>query len=139
MMISSLFVYGTLKRGECRSELWPRDPLSIVPAWVRGTLYGRFDYPALKTGVDRVLGERWQFVEDDMDTVLKTLDEIEGTNQPGQPNLYDRVNVTAFDLDGKPLGISWGYYYSREPFLDGFAEIPSKSSEAFVQWPVTHP
>ncbi len=90
------FVYGTLMRGQCRQSLWPRPPRSVTPALVRGQLYDLGEYPALRIAADDndwVEGELWKIAAADVAVTLARLDEIEETNQPGRPNLYDRLRV----------------------------------------------
>ncbi len=132
-MTNAVFAYGTLKRGQCRASLWPARPLSIQPAHSQGQLYGRPDYPAMTSGDDQVHGELWMFDPDDMTRVLDRLDEIEGTNQPGQPDLYLRVqiDVLLFGSD-KPIS-AWTYHYASDPSLDGFELLVSNGDG--VQWP----
>lgn len=131
-MISHVFVYGTLKRGQCRGKMWPAEPISVVAAWTRGALFGRHDYPAMMPGDDRVLGELWQFDESDMETVMRVLDHIEGTNQEGRPDLYVRAIVEAFDRDGNSIASANAYHYGTDPLLDGFHRI---KADVYVQWP----
>lgn len=100
-MITRVFVYGTLKRGECREACWPSGPLSISTAWVHGILYDLGPFPAMLRGADLVEGEVWEFEPDQMPEVLRTLDAIEGTDQPGEPNEYDRTVVQAHRQDGE--------------------------------------
>jgi gamma-glutamylcyclotransferase (GGCT)/AIG2-like uncharacterized protein YtfP len=136
-LINAVFVYGTLKRGQCRAGLWPAQPQEIVVGWVRGKLFGRSDYPALRTGNDRVRGELWRFPPDVMPLVLKTLDEIEGTNQPGEPDLYHRGQIEVFDLLGDSIGIAHTYLYATDPTQDGFEPIEAEdaASDREVFWP----
>ena len=133
-MITAVFVYGTLKRGQCRSGLWPAEPLSVQPAWTLGKLFGRSDYPALTAGQDRVLGELWRFPTDDIASVLETLDQIEVTNQPGQDDLYVRVFVETWDLDDQPLEQAYVYHYATDPASDGFVRI-EPVDDGFARWP----
>ena len=133
-MITAVFVYGTLKRGQCRSGLWPAEPSSVQPAWTWGKLFGRSDYPALTAGQDRVLGELWKFRTDDIASVLKTLDQIEGTNQPGQNDLYVRVSVETWAPDDQPLQQANVYHYARDPIGDGFVRLVP-GDDGFVRWP----
>ncbi len=91
--LNHVFVYGTLKRGQCRERCWPVSPVVIHPAWTFGKLVDLGPYPALLPGPDRVLGELWSFREEDFGRVIHVLDKVEVTNQPGIPNEYDRVLV----------------------------------------------
>ena len=131
--IRAVFVYGTLRRGGCRQPLWPAVPLRVEPAWTRGALFARPDYPAMTAGDDRVLGEWWLFPADAMPRVIAVLDEIEGVNQPRQPDLYHRVTLDVFTLDSRPLGQAFGYFYAADPSRDGFRRLHS-AGKNFVQW-----
>jgi gamma-glutamylcyclotransferase (GGCT)/AIG2-like uncharacterized protein YtfP len=74
---ANIFVYGTLKRGECREACWPRPPLEVIPATVRGLLYDMGPYPALAEGDGWVAGEIWRLESTDVATTLAALDQIE--------------------------------------------------------------
>ena len=125
-MITTIFVYGTLKRDQCRSRRWPAEPLSVQQAWSRGALFGRRDYPAMTAGDDRVIGELWRFREPDVRRVLDALDQIEGTNQVAEEDLYRRVVIETWSLDDQPLENAYVYHYARDPCVDG-TKIPKGS------------
>lgn len=140
--IARFFVYGTLCRGQCREKCWPLEPLEITPAWTFGTLYGRADYPAMRPGNDRVIGECWRFETDAIAHVRMVLDEIEVTDQPGMPNLYDAVVVEVFTLTSidqhtiaatDRIGMAQAYHYSRTPELDGFLRMAAFRGQG-VRW-----
>lgn len=44
--ITSVFVYGTLQRGEVREHCWPHAPVSIEWGTIRGQLRDLGEYPA---------------------------------------------------------------------------------------------
>ncbi len=134
-MPTAVFVYGTLKRGQCRESLWPLRPLKICEACVLGSLFARDDYPAMTAGQDRVLGELWQFGAAELPMVLKSLDQIEGTNQADVDDLYHRVIVEAFDTSDHLLGTAYTYRYAGDPLADGFELIQPPSKDAYVAWP----
>lgn len=119
----SVFVYGTLKRGQCRENLWPVPPIKVTPGWILAKLFGREDYPAIVPGNDQVMGECWRFTAQQMPAVIKRLDQIEGTNQAGEPDLYVRKLVMTFSMDGITLGESYCYFYASDPESDGFERI----------------
>ena len=101
-----VFVYETLKRGQCREVCWPAKPLSIHDAEVSGVLYDLGPFPGLREGVGRVSGEVWEFAPDDMPAVLAALDAIEGySNSPS--DLYRRV-AKSVSL-GNQEAIAWTY------------------------------
>ena len=141
--ISSVFVYGTLKRGQWRGVMWPFEPLRVSLVFTRGTLFDRHDYPAMTSGTDRVVGEKWDFHSEQMQRVLEVLDAIEGTNQVGAPDLYRRVVVATWDLyepgaagnsgDAETSRKAYAYHYASDPADDGFTRILPGQSD---QWPV---
>ncbi len=75
--VTAVFVYGTLKRGECRESCWPRAPLRVETAATKGQLYDLGPYPALCPGEGSVAGEVWTFAPRDMPATRAALDEIE--------------------------------------------------------------
>ena len=74
-------------------------------------------------GEDRVLGELWSFGDSEVPKVLVQLDRLEGTNGNLPDDLYHRVLVPAFDLDGNPLGQAYTYHYVADPIAHGFVRI----------------
>lgn len=133
-MTSSVFVYGTLKRGHCRAHFWPCPARRTEVGWVRGSLFGRDDYPAMRPGQDRVLGEWREFEPHLIPSVLEVLDRVEGTNVAGQDDLYHRLVVDVWSLAGDRLGEAWIYHYATDPLTDGF-ELIEPTDQQWVQWP----
>ena len=66
--------------------------------------------------------------------VVETLDEIEGTNQPGQQDLYVRIEVDTWDLTDQPLERANVYHYATDPTSDGFVRL-KPGDDGFVRWP----
>ncbi len=97
---AAVFVYGTLKQGECRARFWPREPIAVESAVIRGRLYDLGPYPALVPGDDQVRGELWHFDVEDMPATLRVLDEIEGATQLGNA-YYRRIVVECRGDDGQ--------------------------------------
>lgn len=128
MTPNQVFVYGTLKRDQCRGRMWPCEPISITPAWVRGTLFGRNDYPAMMAGEECVRGELWRFEPSVMDRVMSVLDGIECC-----PTLYVRAVVNVSGEDNSPLGQANTYLYAGDPIGDGFRRMVPVNG--FVAWP----
>jgi gamma-glutamylcyclotransferase (GGCT)/AIG2-like uncharacterized protein YtfP len=123
-LIVSVFVYGTLKRGQCRESSWPSKPLRITESWIQGNLFGRRDYPALMPGENRVRGEMWVYDIDTIDPVIEVLDRIEGTNRNSKFDLYHRHLVDVFTADGKSEGPAFTYFYNRDPIANRFMPVP---------------
>ncbi len=128
--IGCIFVYGTLKRGQCRERSWPRQPLSVEPAWTLGRLYDLGPYPALVAGDDRVRGELWRFAAEDLPETLRVLDGIEGfRNQPG--DLYRRVVAECMTKAGQ-VANAFTYRYAR-PLPASVRTIPPHVS-GYCAW-----
>lgn len=134
--ITRFFVYGTLCRDQCREHCWPVRPKNVFAAWVFGSIHGRADYPAMRPGDDRVAGECWEFETSDMPAVVHALDIVEGTDQPGIPNLYDRVTVEVFSpIVSDPSVWAYGYHYATDPAEDGFVKIAADAKTGYARWP----
>jgi gamma-glutamylcyclotransferase (GGCT)/AIG2-like uncharacterized protein YtfP len=130
-LVAQVFVYGTLKRGECRERSWLRRPLAVEAAWTLGRLYDLGPYPALVEGTDRVLGELWRFVPEDMDETLRVLDGIEGFDD--QPHDFYRREVVECTTEAGIVVSAFTYVYAR-PLPDG-ARLLTANASGFSVWP----
>lgn len=143
----NVFVYGTLKRGQCRERCWPRKPLAVRPGWVRGQLFDLGAYPAARFAADSegtwdwIAGELWSFNRQDAEITIAALDAIEETNQPGRANLYDRVEVDVFpDLEAEDTLRAVSYSYSRcDALMPATRIVPGPhrvpGGHGIVAWP----
>jgi gamma-glutamylcyclotransferase (GGCT)/AIG2-like uncharacterized protein YtfP len=129
--IESIFVYGTLQRGEVRERCWPRKPVRIEWATIRGQLRDLGDYPALVVGEDLILGELWHIAEADMTATLKALDEVEWFGQD-ECDLYIREIVTCRTLSGEERP-AYTYRYAQ---LAKIAQSPIvlPGQDGFCHW-----
>ncbi|MBI2480460.1 MAG: gamma-glutamylcyclotransferase [Planctomycetia bacterium] len=133
--IEAIFVYGTLQRGEVRERCWPRKPVRIEWATIRGQLRDLGEYPALVDGEDLILGELWHIAKADMTATLATLDVVEWFGQDDH-DLYTRETVTCRTLAGEEQP-AYTYRYARladvalSPIIipgpDGFCHWTSRS------------
>lgn len=135
----AFFVYGTLKRGECREAAWPAPPLRIETGYVRGALYDLGPYPALTAGTDWVRGETWWFDPADASAVRATLDKIEVYDQPGEPDLYLRRTIDVVASPGGPLSVvAETYVYadirSLWPQQRMMPEGRASTGAAYAEW-----
>lgn len=123
-MICSVFVYGTLKTGQCREKYWPIRPQRIVKAWIEAALYDIGPYPAIAAGHDWVAGELWKFLPSDMPCVLSALDEVEEFfESTPEKSLYRREAIESETADGERC-IAYCYVYARLHELSGFRRLP---------------
>jgi len=132
-----LFVYGTLKRGECREGCWPLPPTIVQPAWTLGELFDTGPYPALLIGNDAVGGEVWSFHEAEIALVRNILDVIEGTDQPGHDNEYDRASSVAYLLSGQAVQVELYRYAAPERLATCVRVTPwlEWQGQRFAVWP----
>ncbi len=143
-LVTDLFVYGTLKRDECRGSMWPYPPVSVRTAYIQARLYDLGPYPAVRVDVDLddpqdwdwVQGELWQVSPTHFAETLQVLDDIEGTNQNGHRNLYDQVLVRAYDWPGSTTYcLALVYHYSNAKRLKPERRMqPSDASNRIVCW-----
>lgn len=110
-----IFVYGTLKRGEVREQMWPHAPAEVREATLQAALFDLGPYPAITDGNNQVAGELWHVTAEHMDATLAALDEIECYGQGGV-DLYVRRVVTCRDAAGEEHS-AWTYFYADEEAL----------------------
>jgi gamma-glutamylcyclotransferase (GGCT)/AIG2-like uncharacterized protein YtfP len=139
--IYAFFVYGTLKRNQLRSGLWPRKPRHVHPATVVGDLYDLGPYPAACDGNSRILGEVWEFHPEDMQETCSVLDRIEGYDPIGTTNEYVRVAVQATILDesgSSSTMAAWMYHAADQERLKHVRKIPASQlsdGSCVAEWP----
>lgn len=123
-MPASLFVYGTLMRGEPRHAMLERgSPSAIEPAEIGGALVDLGEYPALTLGSSHrgvVRGELVRFAA--LDAIVAELDEEEIFLGFGNSaSLYRRAIVCVRTASG--FERAWTYVLSRS--RDGAPQIAS--------------
>ncbi len=135
-MLEHIFVYGTLKSGQCRERCWPSPPLKVRRAWTFGELYDLGAFPAMIQGVSRIAGQVWTYRAADATEVFRVLDEIEGTNQAGYENEYDRQRVPVTLPGGGEL-VASAYFYAKKQELTAEQRISPAfhAGESYAIWP----
>jgi gamma-glutamylcyclotransferase (GGCT)/AIG2-like uncharacterized protein YtfP len=136
--VRAVFVYGTLKTGQCREHCWPCIPRKRQRAWTRGMLYDTGPYPAVVPGDTAVGGQLWYYDAQSLPQVCAVLDEIEDY-QPGRErgNLYIRAVVDCFTEDGETVP-AYIYFYARTADLPTFQLVKPQFpfAEGFLAvWP----
>jgi gamma-glutamylcyclotransferase (GGCT)/AIG2-like uncharacterized protein YtfP len=112
-MTDLVFFYGTLMTGFQRPGRTRLDRVlkPVGRAWINAALFDLGIYPAAVPAWDsRVWGEVHRML--DTDSVLSTLDEIEGfsISEPDK-SLYIREEIPATFEDGR-VGSAWVYFYN---------------------------
>ena len=124
---TSLFVYGTLRRGSsvAMAERLRRESIFVGEAEVAGRLFDIGSYPGMVVTANgsRVRGEIYRVEADRWPEFVKVLDDYEncGEDDP-QPAEYHRQVVEA-QLDGGEQMLVWAYLFNRP--TAGFREISS--------------
>ena len=114
--VATLFVYGTLRRGELRHPILERHRGRLLgEGRIEGTLLDLGPHPAL-IGHPRehpVVGELYAF--DDLAKLLDETDRVEGFLGFGDPSsLYRRGVVSASLGDGGPSMMAWTYLFAGD-------------------------
>ncbi len=108
-----VFVYGTLKPGECNYESYcVGQVVEVQPAVAHGELFDLpFDYPAMAQGDRSVHGYLLSFADV---AILSDLDELEdySPDRADVENEYVRQEVEVFSPEGQSLGTAWVYLMS---------------------------
>jgi len=124
-----IFVYGTLKPGECNYQRYCEGKVvDAYPAIARGELFALpVGYPAMTEGVENVYGFVLTFSNN---AILAALDELEDyhPSHPAAQNLYQRQEIEVFNQDRQSLGKVWAYIMLRDrinalggiPLANGF-------------------
>lgn len=129
-VVTQVFAYGTLMRGQSRERRWPFAPREVRPATTRGTLYDLGPYPAMAEGDDWISGEVWSFEAHQMQETLRVLDGIEDVHgMPG--DLYLRLLVECVLEDGRRTR-SHAYQYARP--LDESNRVEC-GTDGLARWP----
>jgi gamma-glutamylcyclotransferase (GGCT)/AIG2-like uncharacterized protein YtfP len=131
MELLPIFVYGTLKRGQCREKYWPRAPLSVETAFTRGRLYDLGPYPAMTAGHDLIRGELWHLRPEDLGATLETLDSIEGCVD-GTGDQYIRVVIDCLDETGRRQR-AYAYHFAQLEKIGRFPVVAVRPS-GYCEW-----
>jgi gamma-glutamylcyclotransferase (GGCT)/AIG2-like uncharacterized protein YtfP len=119
---TQVFVYGTLKPGECNDWVIKDYVLATCPAIALGQLFSLpLGYPAMTPGNDPIQGVLLSFRDS---SILTTLDAFEQHDPqkfaqyaPGQilqQNQYQRHPIAVFTPSHQPLGTAWAYLMTPE-------------------------
>lgn len=128
-----LFVYGTLLEGESNHAVLGHSCCVHKDCWVYGKLYNTgLGYPVIeldRSETHRVYGELYEITSHQ----LIEVDKLEGYQQPGQPNLYDRVQEKVY-VQGQTAVFQEALLYCNVSFpISEETWIPAGDWRAFRQ------
>ncbi len=105
-----VFVYGTLKPGECNYQRYCHGRvIAQRPAFAQGKLYAlSLGYPGMVTGTGIVQGVILSFSDPNIFLDLDQLEDYQ-PQRPPEENEYQRQKIQVFDLNHQPLGLVWAY------------------------------
>jgi gamma-glutamylcyclotransferase (GGCT)/AIG2-like uncharacterized protein YtfP len=113
--VASLFVYGTLRRGEMRHAILERHGARLLgEGRIEGTLVDLGPHPGL-IGVPRkepVVGEI--YAVDDLGRLLGETDRVEGFLGFGEPSSLYRRGVVSVSLGGGLSMMAWTYLFAGD-------------------------
>lgn len=123
----SVFVYGTLKRGQSNHQLIKHYIASVTPAAVRGWLYNLGPYPAVVEGSGWVYGELVEFLPEFVEEAFQSMDQLEGVNHARPTSdLYERITTKAVTMDGESVSCEmYRYPNTRKEELSLDELLPS--------------
>jgi gamma-glutamylcyclotransferase (GGCT)/AIG2-like uncharacterized protein YtfP len=108
--VLKVFVYGTLKPGECNYRRYCAGRVAnAIESYTWGQLYHlAIGYPAMTPGNNKIIGFLLTFANE---KILVSLDELEDYHpqRSRQDNEYQRQKIPVYKLSGEPLGEAWGY------------------------------
>ena len=127
-----VFVYGTLMKGFANYDNYLKGHVSRI---MKGETIGRLyhlpqGYPALVDGGGVIKGEVMELNAQD---VLKKLDRMEGFEEGGTDNLYERETRTVALESGERVEC-WVYLFCDEAYAENNGiEIPGGDWRKFIQ------
>ena len=118
--MTTLFTYGTLKRGfQNHHRIFSDYDIKVTPAWTYGKLYDLGCFPALTDGNNKVYGE---LIEFDNPAILKRVDYLEGyRGENNSYNFYDRRETQVFT--DKNEVIAWAYFLNKSKIIEFDGEL----------------
>jgi gamma-glutamylcyclotransferase (GGCT)/AIG2-like uncharacterized protein YtfP len=114
-MIDIVFVYGTLKKGQCREQSMNEISLGSKDENITAKMYNIGKFPAITLEKEEVLGEIHK-VKKEQESI-ESLDQIEGFIGYDKSSLYNRILINSSQ------GICWTYVWNRD--IDSYPVIKS--------------
>ena len=103
-MIDSMFVYGTLRKQECREQIMNKISLDSKNITINAKMYDIGAFPAITLEEGMVYGEIHKIKEES--NSFETLDCVEGFTKYDESSLYHRILINSSQ------GICWTYVWN---------------------------
>jgi len=103
-MIDSMFVYGTLRKQECREQIMNKISLDSKNITINAKMYDIGAFPAITLEEGMVYGEIHKIKENP--NSFETLDCVEGFTKYDESSLYHRILINSSQ------GICWTYVWN---------------------------
>jgi len=103
-MIDSMFVYGTLRKQECREQIMNKISLDSKNITINAKMYDIGAFPAITLEEGIVYGEIHKIKEES--NSFETLDCVEGFTKYDESSLYHRILINSSQ------GICWTYVWN---------------------------
>ena len=103
-MIDSMFVYGTLRKQECREQIMNKISLDSKNITINAKMYDIGAFPAITLEEGIVYGEIHKIKENP--NSFETLDCVEGFTKYDESSLYHRILINSSQ------GICWTYVWN---------------------------
>lgn len=127
-----IFVYGTLRQGQVNQHYLDEHGTFVSQGFIRGELFQIIDhhYPAVLHGEQWVVGELYEFDPQG----LENMDALEGyISQDNENNLYNRIEVEAYDQHKKPVGLAHTYFLNTTHPLFDQSDLEPIESQDFLK------
>jgi len=114
-MITSVFVYGTLKAGQWNDRpVYAKNRVACHKATIQGRIYAVASFPGVRLTDDDsvVYGEVHEYTEHMFKSILPMMDGLEGYDPNRKDNHYNRKIVRATLENGKEVDV-YVYEYGR--------------------------
>lgn len=110
-MLTKIFVYGTLKPGECNYQRYCEGKVvKAEEAIATGQLFhlSKLGYPGMVLGEGKVRGVVLSFTDPN---IFESIDPLEGydPHRPAEANEYNRQQIEVFTVTGSSMGLVWTY------------------------------
>lgn len=127
-----IFVYGTLRKGQVNQHFMDEHAKFVSHGFVKGQLYQikNHHYPAVLEGDEWVVGEVYEFDPKG----LAELDHLEGyISEDNENNLYNRIELEAFDENKESLGLAHTYVMNTTHPLYDETDLEPIESQDFLK------